>query len=177
MALWVASARKFGLPADAFIMLAIQNLGHAERPLLAMEANLAMPPTGSVGAKLEHSARLTECFALSSYWVFGLYEMMRTAKQTMPAAFEPLKLLFHKVEVARMPLAKHEVKSAPGYREVSHFPTSVWCPETGSVGWHAFDPVAKNMLVVTRTALADEFLAITALDSPAGEQPPINAAA
>lgn len=161
MPLWVCSSQKFGLPADAFIMLAIQQLGHSERPLLVMESELAhaqyIEPTFSI----EHSLKLTECSALSRYWVFGLYEMLRTSKEMTPANFGPVQSLFQKVEIARMPLAKHEVKGAPGYRKVPHFPTGLWFPETGQVGWHAFDPYKQAMMVVTRTALADEFLALT----------------
>ena len=39
-----------------------------------------------------------------------------------------------------MPLAKHEVKSTPKFRNKQHYPTGLWFPESGSVGWAVFNP-------------------------------------
>jgi len=162
--LWVRSSQEFGLPIDAYVMLAIQQLGQAEDPLLAMEDTLAQQYVSNPEPSIDQGIKLMKCSALSQYWVFGLYEMLRTSKQAAPALFAPVRSLFQKVEVARMPLAKHEVKSAPGYRNVPHYPTGLWSPETGQVGWHAFDPLRREMMVVSRTALADEFLSLTGLE-------------
>jgi hypothetical protein len=176
MVLWVHSSQEFGLLADALIMLAIQQLGHAEGPLLAMEDNLVAYQSVEPMDPIYRGIRLMECSALSRYWVFGLYEMLRTSRDLSATNFEPVQSFFKKVEIARMPLAKHEVKGAPGYRNVSHFPTGLWSPETGQVGWHAFDPYKQEMVVVTRTALADEFLKLTGFEKrplsgvPAGHE-------
>lgn len=165
MSLWVRSSNRFVLPTVPFVTLAIQQLGHAERPLLAMEGDLARAHSESPEPSIERGLALMECSALSIYWTCGLYDMLRTLKQAEPARFKPLESLFHKVEVVRMPLAKHEVKSAPGYRDTSHFPTGLWWYEQGWVGWHVFDPSTKQMVALARTALADEFLSTTAFDA------------
>ncbi len=57
-----------------------------------------------------------------------------------------------------MPLAKHEVRRKPGLR---HYPTSVWCIETGRVGWQAYNPDIQGNESYYRTDLADEFLLVT----------------
>jgi hypothetical protein len=62
-----------------------------------------------------------------------------------------------------MPLAKHEMISAKSYREVLHYPKSIWCPATGKVGWSAFEPKTEAMIDVYRIELANKFLAIKSI--------------
>jgi hypothetical protein len=66
--------------------------------------------------------------------------------------------LHKKLEILRIPLAKHEVRRKPN---LPHYPTSVWCPETGKVGWQAYDPDIEANGIYYRVDLADEFLTIT----------------
>ena len=80
---------------------------------------------------------------------------MRQAQMTQ---FAPLAGLFRKLEIVRMPLAKHEVPSTPGYRNTSYYPTSVWHTDNGWVGWDVFNPDSKKNEVFMRTNLANEFL-------------------
>ena len=159
---WIACGQRWFDNADPQIVLNIQMLGYAEPPILALEAKLAKPLLEP--ATIDQGLRLMQCSALSIYWLFGLYEVLRTLKQRAPDRFPPLSQLFYEVEIARMPLAKHEVKGAPGYRKRDHYPTSVWQPETGRVGWHVFDPLAEQMVTVSRSDIADRFLAIRCAD-------------
>lgn len=155
--LWVDCGQRWFDNADPFILLNMQMLGHAEPPLLALEAELARQ-AHDPDFDIERGMLLMQCSALSIYWIFGLYEVLRTLKDVAPARFAPLEGLFHEAGVVRMPLAKHEVKSAPGYRRTPHYPTSVWDPSTGRVGWHAFNPTTSTMITVSRTDIADRLL-------------------
>lgn len=154
---WVAASQNWFDNADPFVMLNIQMLGHAEAPILTLEASLKKPLTTAMD---EHQAlALTQCSALSACWFLAFYEVLRTLRAKAPTRFTALASIFHEVEVARMPLAKHEVKNAPGFRALFHYPTSLWDPTTGRVGWQVFDPSQDKMIVVVRTDLADQFLA------------------
>lgn len=159
---WVACGKRWFDNADPQIVLNIQMLGYAEPPIMALEAKLAKPLLAP--ATIDQGLRLMQCSALSIYWLFGLYEALRTLRQRAPNRFAPLSGLFHEVAIARVPLAKHEVKGASGYREKDHYPTTVWQPETGRVGWHVFDPLAEKMVTVSRTDIADRFLEIRPFD-------------
>ena len=101
---------------------------------------------------------IMECTSHSILWVFGIYEIVRVVKDTNPSKFELLKVLFQKLEILWMPLAKHEVKRT----HKQHYPIGFWLPESGWVGWRVFDPHAKAVQSFTRTGIANEFLSITA---------------
>jgi hypothetical protein len=74
-----------------------------------------------------------ECSAHSALWVFGLYELLRTVQEADKPQFASLASLFRKLEVLRMPLAKHEVKN--GQPTLSRYPTGCQDVETRRVGW------------------------------------------
>lgn len=101
-----------------------------------------------------------QCSALSVYWLFGLYETLRTLRRCASRRFRILEPLFHEVTIARMPLAKHQVKSTRGHPRTEHYPTSVWDIQTGQVGWRVFDPKVEHMITVSRTDIANRFLKI-----------------
>jgi hypothetical protein len=153
--MWIACGARWGSNAHPLLLLNIQMLGHAERPILELEEALK---NRSPEATIETAMVLTECSALSVFWLFGLYEALRTLRQRDPLRFEPLTEIFKEVELARMPLAKHEVKGTKKYRGVDHYPTSVWDIESGWVGWQVFDPEIEQMVVIYRSSVADRFL-------------------
>ena len=78
--------------------------------------------TADDAAKLQHAMLLSDCSALSVFWICGLYEAIRNVREAKMPQFIPLADLFKKLEIIRMPLAKHEVKGAPGYRDKFHYP-------------------------------------------------------
>lgn len=162
--LWIASAEHWTGNKHPFVALNLQMLGHAEQPIMALERQLA--ETAEMQMSIEKSLILTQCSALSIYWLFGLFEALRTLKQRDPGTFAPAERMFYDISIARMPLAKHEVKQAKGYRQTEHYPTSLWEPRSGRVGWHVFDPRQEKMVTISRTDIADRFLAIGA---PTGE--------
>jgi hypothetical protein len=47
---------------------------------------------------------------------------------------------------------------------VVHYPTHFWNPETGHSGWNVFDRATGDSLFLFRTPLADEFLALAAIE-------------
>jgi hypothetical protein len=96
-------------------------------------------------------------------WVFGLYEVLRIVREAGAPQFAPLTPLFEKLEALRMPLAKHEAKKLKGSAP-SHYPTSCWDIENGHVGWSVYDPRLGAMRILARTPLANEFLAIAAVE-------------
>jgi hypothetical protein len=141
----------------------LNTLGYAERMLLEMEARLAAT-AGISALKKERDRVLMECSAHSVLWVFGLYEVLRTVKEAGAPQFAVLAPLFRKLEVLRMPLAKHEAKKVRGQPTPSHYPTGCQDIETGQVGWIIRDPHIGESMVLSRTSLADEFLSIAAVE-------------
>ena len=161
--LWVRSGLWLSFREGPFVTLGVQGLGYAERQLLEWEERIAaIAKDRPYPAELE--SLIMECAAHSILWVFGLYEIVRVVKDTNPSRFEALAELFRKLEILRMPLAKHEVKSTPGYRNVPHYPTGFWFPDLGSIGWQVFNPHIEAYQRFTRTGIANEFLSITATE-------------
>ena len=161
---WVDCGRVWAGNERPFLLLDIQMLGHAEAPLLGFEGVLAEMLCDE--AEIENtSIFMTQCFALSTYWMFGLYEVIRKLKISRSVEdFYPLSYLFEDIEIIRMPLAKHEVKGAPRYRNKFHYPTPIRETGTGRVGWSVFDPRAEAMVTVFRPDLADRFLSANGID-------------
>jgi len=143
---WIASAENLVSETAPFIYFWVENLMFAERRILQMERTLE---------RCNEPLLLKECAAHSILWLFGLYEVTRILKNADQARFG---VLHKKLEVLRMPLGKHEVTRC---EKKPHYPTSVWSPETGKVGWQAFNPHTNSLEVYFRTDLADEFLAVT----------------
>jgi hypothetical protein len=154
---WVDCGNRWAGNDAPFLLLDIQLLGHAEAPLLGFEGVLAELIMS--GENSENVALFTaQCSALSTYWIFGFYEVLRKLKRESKLKFPALESIFHEVSVIRMPLAKHEVKGAPGYRKTGHYPSSIYKPETGKIGWSVFDPKKEAMTEVIRRDVADRFL-------------------
>jgi hypothetical protein len=161
--LWIRSGLWLSFNEGPFVTLSVQSLGDAEHLLLEMEKRIAdIADDQSHLPELE--SLIMECAAHSTLWVFGLYEIVRIVRDTNVAKFEMLKELFQKLEILRMPLAKHEVKRTTKYRNTPHYPTGFWLAESGWVGWNVFDPHAGGVQQFTRTGIANEFLSITATE-------------
>lgn len=155
--LWIYSSLWLNHADCPFAGLSVQTLGYAERILLDMEAELANLAEDA-SAKRRRDLLLSECSAHSVLWVFGLYEVLRTVREAKAPQFSALAALFERLEALRMPLAKHEAKKINGTAP-SHYPTTVWVPEHGYVGWHFYNPRSGAMDIMCRTPLANEFLA------------------
>jgi hypothetical protein len=158
--LWIRSGQWLSANEGPFLTLSVQDLGYAERCLLEMEQRIA----GSALARAERETLIMECAAHSKLWILGLYEIVRIVKNANAPKFNIVGGLFHELEILRIPLAKHEVKSAAKYRKSPHYPTGIWDPESGRVGWHVFDPIGETMKTLTRTSIANEFLSLTATE-------------
>ncbi len=158
--LWRASAKNLVTGNDPFTYMQIENLMFAELPILQMEKALARQDGNSPDSR--EPLLIMECSALSILWLCGLYEATRNLKAAKSPKFPPLEGLHKKLEIARMPFAKHQV-----FREHNkpHFPTSTWSPETGRVGWQVWNPRSNKFEPYVRTDLADEFLKIAAADA------------
>ena len=155
--LWLASNERPTVGSS------IQNLRYAERILLELEAEIANLASDQ-SMRRRRDWRLMECSAHSELWILGLYEVLRTLKETGTPRFDPLRHLFHKLELLRIPIAKHEVKRVKGQGTVIHYPTHFWNPETGHSGWNVVDRATGDSLLLFRTPLADEFLALAAIE-------------
>jgi hypothetical protein len=145
-----------------YASLSVQTLGYAERLLLEMESKLAALAR-DVAQKKERDLLLSECSAHSVLWVFGLYEILRTVRESGAPQFAVLEPVFRKLEVLRMPLAKHEAKNVKRSTPPPHYPTGCWDVDTGQVGWQVFNPRSGSMEVLSRTPLANEFLLVAAV--------------
>ena len=155
----MASAENLITETLPFIYIAVENLMFAERFILQMEKTLVRQDENSPCS--HEPLLLKECAAHSILWLFGLYEVTRTLETADSPKFGAFSDLHNKLSVLRIPLAKHQVKNAPNYRNTPHYPTSVWSAETGRVGWQAFNPHTNSLEVYFRADLADEFLAVT----------------
>jgi hypothetical protein len=160
--LWINSSLWLNHIECPYASLSVQTLGYAERLLLDMEARLAVM-VGDGSPKPDRDCLLSECSAHSVLWVFGLYEVLRTVREAEVPQFTCLAPLFRKLEILRMPLAKHEAKKLKG-QSPAHYPTGCWDVETGQVGWDVYDPDAGTNRVLSRTPLANEFLSIAAVE-------------
>jgi hypothetical protein len=167
--LWVYSSLWLTHVDCPYASLSVQTLGYAERLLLEMEGKLAALATDTK-AKKERDLLLSECSAHSVLWVFGLYEILRTVRESGASQFAGLGPLFKKLEILRMPLAKHEAKNVKGSTPPPHYPTGCWEVDTGQVGWQVFNPRIGAMEVLSRTPLANEFLSVAAV--PPEHMPP-----
>jgi hypothetical protein len=167
--LWIYSSLWLTHVDCPYASLSVQTLGYAERLLLDMEANLAALAC-DVERKKECDLLLSECSAHSVLWVFGLYEILRTVRESGAPQFAVLERVFRKLEVLRMPLAKHEAKNMKGTTPPPHYPTGCWDVDTGRVGWQVFNPLTGSMQVLSRTPLANEFLLVAAV--PPEHMPP-----
>lgn len=144
--------------------MAVQGLGYAERMLLDMEQKLA-EMTASNERSNVRDRLLLECSSHSVLWIFGLYEVVRVIREAETHHIETLRGLFSRLEVLRMPLAKHEVKRAARKESPSpHYPTSAWDPRTGRVGWITVDQLGRASRVITRHEFANDFLSLTAFE-------------
>jgi hypothetical protein len=157
--LWIYSSLWLTHVGCPYASLSVQTLGYAERLLLEMEAKLAAL-AHDLGGKKERDLLLAECSAHSVLWVFGLYEILRTVRESGAPQFAVLEPVFRKLEVLRMPLAKHETKNVKGSTPPPHYPTGCWDVDTGQVGWQVFNPRSGSMDVLSRTPLANEFLLV-----------------
>ncbi|MFI5088618.1 MAG: hypothetical protein ACHP7P_00995 [Terriglobales bacterium] len=145
---WIASAENLVSETAPFIYFSVENLMFAERLILQMEKTLE---------RSNEPLLLKECAAHSILWLFGLYEVTRILRNRDSDRFGTLH---KKLEVLRIPLGKHLVAGWKNNNK-PHYPTSVWCPETGKVGWQAFNPHTSSREVYFRADLADEFLTVT----------------
>jgi hypothetical protein len=167
--LWIRSGLWLSFNEGPFVTLGVKSLGYAERQLLEWEKRIAAVANDRASAELNRASAeleslIMECAAHSILWVFGLYEIVRVVKETNPSKFEALEELFRKLEILRMPLAKHEVKRTAKYGNTPHYPTGFWFAESGAVGWRVFNPRADAVQPFTRTGIANEFLSITATE-------------
>jgi hypothetical protein len=74
---------------------------------------------------------LSDCSALSVFWICGLYEAIRNVREAKMPQITPLADLFKKLGIIPTPLAKQEVKGAPGHRDKFHYPQALFFPSTG----------------------------------------------
>jgi hypothetical protein len=153
--LWIVSAKNLVTENDPFTYLSIENPMFAERLILQMEKSLARHDGKSPDS--HEPLLLKECSAHSNLWLCGLYEVTRNLREANSPKFRVLEGLHKKLEIARMPLAKHQVVR----KHKPHYPTSSWSPETGRVGWQVWNPGSNTYEAYVRTDLADEFLEIT----------------
>jgi hypothetical protein len=148
---WLDAAANLVSHNLPFISISIENLMYAEIPILDLEDKLTRRHNA-----VPHPSEpllLIECSSLSLLWICGLYEVTRILNRS--SAKTVFSNIHHRLAALRMPLAKHEVK---GQDNQPHHPTSIWDPDTGHVGWSAYDPRTKKMESYSRTQLADEFL-------------------
>lgn len=152
---WLTAARSVVSETTPFAYMAVEDLMYAERPILAMERRLAHREglNSSPGEPL----LLMECSTLSILWICGLYEVTRGLRASKSPRWAVFSDLHNSLAALRMPLAKHEVWRN---EDQEHHPTSVWCPESGQVGWRVYNPQHGSMKSYFRTKLADEFLVI-----------------
>jgi hypothetical protein len=153
--LWVAASHKLA-QGDPWIAVDLQQLGMTEQLILKFEAQVLDLEQERLGGA--EPMLITAASSHSRLWVLGFYEVLRTYRQRVgkdSPQFSPLFEVFRHLELARMPLAKHEPKGRPGE---FFYPQTILKRDVGWLGWQVVDPKTGRALEVFRTALANEFL-------------------
>ncbi len=161
--------------ADPYNVTDVQQLGRAERRLLAWEEQCKRTfeqrsqPDYKSRSILEEQYEddlLNDLMSFSKLWVFGLYEIMRTIKeellvknglklsQNFPAPFHHFDEFFYRLEVVRMPLAKHQLRRMSG----AHRAGLLFDTEYGSTVWEVYSHKDQSLIRVNRREVGDEFL-------------------
>lgn len=113
--------------------------------------------------------RLNILCSLSKFWLFGLYETLRLLHQeswskkgqkkrrpaNFPDEYSELNHVYWDVQLARMPLAKHE---AAKLKNFFFWPGLRYYPDVGCCGWEVYCKKIEGRKQVCRTAIADSFL-------------------
>ncbi|MCE3232522.1 MAG: hypothetical protein K0R98_779 [Rickettsiaceae bacterium] len=176
---WVKASSLFVIEDDISIEIEIQKLGQCEVLILDMESKIeeailshTSGHTGLHKHQIENIYLDAQINGFSQYWIYGLYETLRTfkeslckksgvSKQTFPEGeFECLNNLFFDLEVLRTPLAKHDIAHSGKYygKTVKHNAIEVTNPNDGTIGWQVYCPERKDNIVLTRRQIADRFL-------------------
>lgn len=95
--------------------------------------------------------------ALSKWWIFALYESLRTYRQRNGAYKDHFEELFRRVETVRMPLAKHEVAKI---HDSTHYPNSCIDHTNGDLSWEVYTKTTGQLQRISRKEIRDEFLRI-----------------
>jgi len=120
-------------------------------------------------------------FSLSECWVLRVYEGVRAAWERMgrPAeGHDKMRALYHRLGLARMPIAKGEIQQARKAKEpiiLAHMDGSnaapyeangsyivprLICPEIGAAMWVVVDVTTSGAVTICRRDLSDEFLSL-----------------
>ena len=154
---WVQASKALLFQEDQFLYLAVQNLMYAERMILDLERILSKNLENNT-KDMTYSFQRMELSAHSILWIFGVYELLRLVRELKHPCAGILEPILLKVEILRMPLAKHSTKRIKG-SEHHHYPTSFWSPETGGISWSVYNPWTKTMELVGRIEIANSLLA------------------
>lgn len=141
--------------------------------------------------------------SLSRYWVLSLYESLRVLKEELQkgdrwqdSSYDNLREVFRKIELVRIPLAKHEIaKEKPFFRDnktlwlekldpkpeekplayrpgtASYIPVLEFNPITGSICWNVANLKTKAQEVVERRAVSDLLLNVRGQDRKSSSKP------
>ncbi|PIR39798.1 MAG: hypothetical protein COV35_00670 [Alphaproteobacteria bacterium CG11_big_fil_rev_8_21_14_0_20_39_49] len=192
---WVDISSIFDVEENYLLTLDIQMLGKSDLLLLdmdyqALQNHLKLKNATILQQRTHIFQNLffdEQHMAFSKYWIFGLYEALRTFKQTLirqakdnkmhnaqnkgfpKGKFECLNDLFDQIEVLRMPLAKHEPAKSGEYHKVKSISSDIHLKDYGQmvshkqtreIGWQIFNTKQDSFNVLTRRQIADRFLEI-----------------
>ncbi len=144
--LWVYSSLWLNHVDCPYASLSVQTLGYAERLLLEMEAKLAAL-VSDTKAKKQRDLLLSECSAHSVLWVFGLYEILRTVRESSAAQFAGLEAFWN--------------------TETGQVGWQIFNPRLGTMEVLSRTPLANEFLSIT--AVPPEHMTPFAIGGPLGE--------
>lgn len=150
-------------------------LGHCELIILDMEKKNTTYALHYINTNETHSYFLENPYLVSQtegfsrYWIYGLYEVLRTFKQYLceqanlgkqdnkfpEGEFECFNDFFFTLKTLRIPLAKHELVNS---KKLKHSARIVYGSVDGVLGWEVYCPKQKSYITLTRRQIADTFL-------------------
>lgn len=162
MKAWVEASYRVTPASDFMLAMEVQELGRISLLLNGMESDL--PEHDSERAKSEvEMERLGLLISISRLWVLGLYETLRTLRETVGKTSDqwvPIAPLFATVEDIRMPLAKHQPQ---GQRKAYHVAQPTLLVDRRIVGWNVYVRSKSDVWPIARRELAEQFLDAVAM--------------
>lgn len=177
---WIDICYLFIMLKDTMLPIEVQKLGQCELMILEMERKAKTVALHQINEnrtqhkyELENHYLLMQTEGFSRYWIYGLYEILRTFKQYLceqanlkkkdrfpDGEFGCFNDFFFTLEILRIPLAKHELGKSGQYynKTLKHVARIVHGSLDGVLGWEVYCPKQKSYITLTRRQIADTFL-------------------
>ena len=179
---WIGVMRKLSDSTGAAPAASLASDSRLDLLLRVLESEALNRLKGPQKSEIDFSYDIL--FSLSECWVLRAYEVIRAAWERMgrpDQGHERMKLLYHRLGLARIPIAKGEIQQAkkairagesitlahadgsavaPYVNDGSYIVPRGFCPDTGAAMWIAVEINPVRSVAICRRDLSDEFLSL-----------------